>query len=678
MNFFEHQEQARRVSARLTMLFMLYVALLVVLVNAVARWLYLSVKGPAAAVPLSLYVTVSLIVLGVIAAGTLFKLLELREGGAAAARMVGGRLVDPSTGDRLERRLLNVVQEMALAAGLAVPRVYVLDREISINAFAAGYSPNEAVIAVTRGTLTRLSRSELQGVIGHEFSHILNGDMALNLRLVGVLHGLLVLALGGRYLMEGVTRARINARSLDGNVTLLFVLGAGLWALGYVGVLVGRLIKASVSRQREFLADASSVQFTRNPDGLGSALRKIGKREVVGAQAVERGVLRHAELGAGSQLQHPQSEALSHMFMAPALRALSHGWLATHPPLEERVRRIYGRAMPWLPAPEQTVALTQTSTHAGTPLPYEPYLYEPYLYEPRVDENLNALARPLNASPLTGWVHTPPTPEGVVQVVGQVAALPSLFPSPAAPGPSPSSTSRTELEVWLTDSTRAPWVVFALLTDKAQAVQAQQRQLMTEAFGTGAAQKLDELHAHVQDLPAGVRLPLLERAVPVLARLSWPERERVLQLAHALIAADGRVTLIEFLLFTVLQRRIGAQAGRAVPIRYKTLVQVQHEVGLVLSLLAALREPQRPGAAYNAGLLLASGVDQERTEVTQLSLDAVTAALDRLNHLAPLVKPIFVRACAATALLEGAINWEAASCLRAVCAAIDAPLPPMV
>lgn len=622
MNFFEHQAQARSASTRLVVLFALYVLGLVVLINMTVAWLYGRSAPSAATLPLAAHVAITVAVLALIAGGTLFKVLQLREGGAVVARMVGGRPVDPSTSDVLERRLLNVVEEMALASGLTMPRVYVLDHEGAINAFAAGYSPNQAVVAVTRGTLTRLTRDELQGVIGHEFSHILNGDMALNLRLLGVLHGLLVVALAGRYLMELAARTRHGSRSDGSAAAGAFLLGAVLWALGYLGVLVGRLIKAGVSRQREFLADASSVQFTRNPDGIGGALRKIG----------------NVDAAVGSLVHHPQAEALSHMFMAAGLRALSGGWLATHPPLRERVQRIYGRSMPWLAAAEH-----------GVPTDKERLELPDIDYSP-----VAALAQ-----------STPtPTPEQVVQHIGQVAPL-TRVGKPSA------------LDQALTDSARAVWVIYALLVDKEHALRAQQRQLITEALGPGAAQQLDELHDRVQQLAPGARLPLLERAVPTLVKLGSAERERILRLAHALIAADGKVTLIEFLLFTVLKRRIGPRAGRAEPVRFTRVGELDAQATLVLSLLAALRLPDRPDHAFNAGVLQAAGVEGERIDVARISLDAVSAALDQLNQLAPLAKPAFIRACAATALVDGATNWQAASCLRAVCAAIDAPLPPM-
>jgi Zn-dependent protease with chaperone function len=661
MNFFQHQEQARRASRRLIWLFAISVLAIVIAVNLAVGFIYLSsikATGPgfahvtggalqlrAGGVPLGLIVVTTLGVLLLVGGGTAYQTLALRAGGEKVASMVGGRPVDPSTRDLLERRLLNVVEEMALASGVSMPRVYVLDDQQTINAFAAGHSPNDAVVAVTRGTLTRLSRDELQGVIGHEFSHILNGDMALNLRLIGVLHGLLVLALAGRMLMEVGGRSGSARSSRDSGSAVLAMLGLGLvlWLLGYLGVLCGRIIKASVSRQREYLADASAVQFTRNPEGIGGALRKIG-----GAVESSR-----AEGGAGSAIHHPQAESLSHMFMAPARASFAAGLLATHPPLADRVKRIYGRGMTWLAAPEQPLALAMAEAAAPPAVAH------------------------FAQSPLAALVQAAPAPEQLVAQVGTAAALaPALAPASAAE--LPGHAALAQLHEAAIDSTRAQWVIFALLIDKAHDVRAQQRQLFTEAFGAGAAQSLDELHEQVQRLAPGQRLPLAERAVPTLKKLGGADRERVLRIAHALIVADGRVTLMEFLLFTVLKRRIGPEAGRAVPVRYPRLEPLAADVSLVLSLIAALRLPDAPQRAFEAGAAALPELRLARTEAESIALDAVGAALGRLNQLAPLAKPAFIKACAAAALVGGSTHWKAGSCLRTVCAAIDAPLPPLI
>ncbi len=291
-------------------------------------------------------------------AAPLIEIVNLRDGGEAVAKMAGGRQVSPATRDVQERRLLNVVEEMALAAGIACPKVYLLEREDSINAFAAGYNPNEAVLAVTQGTLRRLTRDELQGVVGHEFSHILNGDMRLNVRLIGVLFGIQMIAGFGQHLLDFAARTG-GARSRDDKgpslQVVMLVLGVALFVIGYIGIFFGRLIKSAVSRQREFLADASAIQFTRNPDGIGNALRKIGG-------------LSRSDAAAAS-IHHPNAEMLSHLFLSAARPNLWSGLFATHPPIAERLRRIYGRSIDLLDAPELPVEFSSAEQ-----LPDIPYV----------------------------------------------------------------------------------------------------------------------------------------------------------------------------------------------------------------------------------------------------------------------------------------------------------------
>ena len=288
MNFFEQQDAARRQTTRLVVLFLLAVAAIVIAVNIVAALAFIGVSADVMAggvrikAPASFYAMVTLATLALIAGGSLVQIASLAGGGAALARMMGARAVSRASSEPAERRLLNVVEEMAIASGTAVPQVFVMDDQPTMNAFAAGFSPSQAAVVVTRGTLEMLNRDELQGVIGHEFSHILNGDMRLNLRLMGVLGGILLLTTLGRIL------ARSSSRR-DSRGSSFVLLGFGLIAIGYIGVFFGRLIQASVSRQREFLADASAVQFTRNRDGIGGALAKIGR--------------------AGSRVDHPQAEA---------------------------------------------------------------------------------------------------------------------------------------------------------------------------------------------------------------------------------------------------------------------------------------------------------------------------------------------------------------------------------
>ncbi|MDZ4199116.1 MAG: M48 family metallopeptidase, partial [Kiritimatiellia bacterium] len=330
MDFFSHQEDARRKTRLLVFYYGLAVALILVSVYLV---LVIGLGAAASGEEESvirwwnpqLFLSVSVGLLALIGAGTLYKIHQLAQGGEFVARSLGGRRVDPATTDVAERRLLNVVEEMAIASGAPVPPVFVME-EKGINAFAAGMTPSDAVIGVTRGCLETLTRDELQGVMAHEFSHILQGDMRLNLRLMGVLHGILLIALAGYFLFRSslsAPRSRSRENKDGGGLRFaLVLLGLALLVIGYIGVVFSKLIKSAVSRQREFLADASAVQYTRNPSGIAGALRRI------------------AGYSGGSRILSPEAEEASHLFFANSLSSAWAGLLATHPPLSERIRRI--------------------------------------------------------------------------------------------------------------------------------------------------------------------------------------------------------------------------------------------------------------------------------------------------------------------------------------------------
>ncbi|HSQ09172.1 MAG TPA: M48 family metallopeptidase, partial [Burkholderiaceae bacterium] len=555
MNFFEHQELARRNSQRLIVLFVLAVVAIVIAVNLAATFVYHVFVLPAGArwmssqLPNGFYFTNTVVVLGLILGGTWLEMNRLKAGGSAVAQMIGAREVDTSTRDLLDRRLVNVVEEMAIASGVAMPRVFVMDNENAINAFAAGHSVNDAIVAVTRGTLTRLSRDELQGVIAHEFSHILNGDMKLNLRLIGVLYGLLIVALAGRFLLEIGGRSRGGGRNSGSAIAVLFAAGLALWILGYIGVFFGRLIKAGVSRQREFLADASAVQFTRNPDGIGGALRKI-------AGLTE-------QTGLGTRIDHPQAESLSHLFLGAARPSFARGLFATHPPLDDRVQRIFGRALPALPAPENAVALALGGLSPSSE-PDRPR--SPIQFVPSARSDAATLTRaealPASSSPVAGLV---------AASANAAASIATDIGTVRPPGHRDFALDEAQrglvesLRRAATDGMRAQLLVLSFLVDKDRELRGQQRALIAEAYGGEAAQIADGYHEQVQCLPPGARQPLVDVAMPALRKLPDDARESLLRTAHLLIAADGRLTVREFLLFTILKRRLGRDAGHPVP-----------------------------------------------------------------------------------------------------------------
>ncbi len=325
MDFFANQERAQRLTRLMLALFAIAVVCIVLAVDVAAGFAYVSYRSTQghaqdislSGVPHQVYWVTSALVISLIALGSLERTRALAEGGGATAEMMGGRRIAPDSADAAERRLLNIVQEMAIAAGIALPQVYVMDGQPAINAFVTGHSPNDAAISVTQGALKHLERDELQGVVAHEFSHILNGDMRLNMRLVGLLAGIVVLGSLGDFLMEVSYDGGGRLRRVK-DLGWLYILGAAACLVGALGVFWGRLIKAAVSRQREFLADASAVQFTRNPEGIANALRCIDDH------------------GSGMVLRY--EEEFSHMYFSAGLK----GFFATHPPLHARVRRILG------------------------------------------------------------------------------------------------------------------------------------------------------------------------------------------------------------------------------------------------------------------------------------------------------------------------------------------------
>ncbi|MBI3284159.1 MAG: M48 family metallopeptidase [Burkholderiales bacterium] len=636
MDFFEQQDQAHRQSRKLLFLFLLAVLAIVLAVNGSLALLWLWTAGSRGAgvhsYPHGFFVVNTAVTLLFIGGGTLVEMYRLRDGGDAVAQMAGGRLVLPSSQDLLERRLLNIVEEMALASGIACPRVYIMDREDAINAFAAGYQQNEAVVAVTHGSLSRLTRDELQGVIGHEFSHILNGDMRLNIKLIGVLFGIQMIAGFGQQLLYWGSRFGGSARSRDDKgpsaQVVLLALGAALFVIGYVGIFFGRLIKSAVSRQREFLADASSVQFTRNPDGIGGALRKIG------------GLTRENQCG--SRIDNPHAEQLSHLFLGAARPNLLSGLFATHPPLQERLRRVYGHSVEMLDAGE---------------------LIEPAAGLPEGGFG----ARNYEAAQPAHAVSADPG-------VSDSAALAFGHHSQSGPQLSPALLQAAR------DSATAEAVVYALLLDRSQAdAYASQRGLLQQ-FAASQAALAEQLLAPIDRMPRSARLPLLDLCMPALKLLTAKQKADLLALAPKLIAADQHMTQAEFVLQTVLERRLDAHAGRALAIRYGALSALRPEVQLLLSLVAHSQAGAQAQAFARAAAVLPELSFQAGDLRAAASIDffEVRAALDKLNRLAPLAKPFLILAMLAAASRDGQIGEESADLLRGVCAALDAPVPDAV
>ena len=629
MNFFEQQDAARRHTTRLVLLFVLAVVAIVVAVNIVSALAFIGISsdletgGVRIKAPASFYAIVTLATLALIAGGSLVQIMRLAGGGTALALMMGARPLSQASSEPAERRLLNVVGEMAIASGTAVPQVFVMDAEPAINAFAAGYSPDQAAVVVTRGTLDGLNREELQGVIGHEFSHVLNGDMRLNLRLMGVLGGILLLTTLGRMLARSSSRRNSKGSSL-------VLLGVGLIAIGYIGVFFGRLIQASVSRQREFLADASSVQFTRNPDGIGRALAKIGM--------------------AGSRVGHPRAEAASHMFFGEAIASGFGSLMATHPPVRERLARIYGRpvAISDIVARPASAALSPAA-HAGV----------------SGFAGGNAFGR----SAATGAQALLKTEaNAVIAAMGNVSVRHVDY----------AASLLDSLPQHARELTRtiegAKQAMFGLVF----APGGPARQVQSDLLRAGGenAELVATIALEVQALGKVARLPLIALAAPTLKSLAPAQRAAFLVVLQRLIAADQRVTLEEFVMAAMLEAALGERAGRAVAARYRTLEPLAADAQLILSLIAHATNGEA-AASFDHGLK-ELGFPLMLLAASAVSLDAVKAALARLNQLALMQKPRLVKALVQCALADGTLSLTDAELLRAICSTLDSPLPPFL
>ncbi|MEE9211472.1 MAG: M48 family metallopeptidase, partial [Phycisphaeraceae bacterium] len=503
MDFFESQDVARRNTGRLVLYFVLAVIAIVTLVYlAVAAAVLWSHSRGGMAAPfqwsnlwdLNLLLWVGLGTVILIASASLFKMAALASGGGIIAESLGGRPLDPNTANRLERRLLNVVEEMAIASGTPVPPVYLLD-DAGINAFAAGFSPDNAVIGVTRGAIQTLSRDEMQGVIAHEFSHILNGDMRLNIRLIGIVHGILIIGLIGYFILRSsLYSGRYRSSRRQGNPLPLIVLGLALIVIGYAGMFFGNLIKAAISRQREYLADAAAVQFTRNPHSIAGALKKIG------------GWVN------GSTLETPKVQEISHMLFGPGVAGLWGAMFATHPPLVDRIRRI-------------------TPSFDGE-FPEVSPVTEPTTAAP-------AMAAAASAFAAAGA----PPPQGAPDAVSQIGR-PTTAHLAYAAGLIDALPTRIKQTVHEPFGARA--VVYALLINTEPEPRDRQLTRLAEHADRPVYDETKAILPLMEQLDPAARLPLVDMAVPALRALSPKQYEAFGNNVDQLVKADQKMSLFEW------------------------------------------------------------------------------------------------------------------------------------
>jgi Zn-dependent protease with chaperone function/uncharacterized tellurite resistance protein B-like protein len=639
MDFFEHQEQARRKSGVLVFYFILAVIGIIVSIYAVvagASHFLGEEKGPLRLWDPSLFVVSAIGTAGIILAGSGYKTLQLSAGGSVVAKELGGRKLDPNSTDFHERRLINVIEEMAIASGVPVPEIYVMDDENSINAFAAGRSTSDAVIGVTRGCMKLLTRDELQGVMAHEFSHILNGDMRLNLRLIGLLFGILFIAMVGQMVLRGAAHGARYSRNKEGGGGALFVLAIGLalMLIGYIGLFFGKLIKSAVSRQREYLADASAVQFTRNPDGIAGALMKIGG------------------LKDGSRVKSPMAEEASHLFFG---NAMSGALMATHPPLTERIRRLlphwngkFSQALlPDISASSDDRVRELGKRGAGA-LPSEVVMQlsesEAFASLDRVHPEQVDYGRELHAGFPDHWMEAAHSESG------------------------------------------AQALLFALLLAQDNDLRGVELSQLREATDENTYVATVKLHREIAGLHSATKLALVDLSIPSLRHLSPEEYKRFRDIIVHLMASDKQIDLFEFTLQKVIRRHLDIYHGHQNPlrIRHRKIDALQVDAAVLLSTLAALGHRDDPKAALEA-FRHGAGQIEGQTWTTlaplppeQCGLDRIEAALDRFAEATPLVKRQLIHACGRAVMADDLVTSDEAELIRAIADAIGCPIPPFV
>jgi Zn-dependent protease with chaperone function len=662
MDFFEAQARAKKRTSRLVALFVLavigtilasYVAAIGILGLAGPRThrrssYYDSGYGNRSALDVTpwqpgVFVVVATGMLIVIAGASLYKWSEYSSGGSAVAEGLGGRRVDAHTTDTKERRLLNVVEEMAIASGIGVPVVYILDDEPGLNAFAAGLTTSDAVVTVTRGTLDKLSRDELQGVIGHEFSHILNGDMRLNMRLTALVFGILVLGLAGRGILWSLRNIRLRGKNSGGAIAVVLATGIALLIIGYVGYFFGRLIQAGVSRQREFLADASAVQFTRNPGGITGALKKIGGYAL------------------GSTILHNQGAAIGHFFFAQSFATGITGLWATHPPLDERIRAIDPQFDGKFFEPPELVDVTHASFAAAG-------------FAPRA-LSVAESGPPPELRP-TSLLRQRFDPAAVVATAGV------LTPEQVSSAQSLLESTPPRLRAAAQAPSEALVLIFGLLLDRNDDIRDSQRATIASRAGGDALRTLDELEPGLGMLRDEHKLPLVQLALPVLKQLQPSMLDVFFETVDELVNADGKVSTFEFAVRKMMERTLQLhRSPQSAVIQYYSFQGMTEEISIVLSVLAraSTADPASAAKAFAEGAAQLKLIEHELKffDAATSGFAALNAALDRLAAASGPIKQRTLIAAAHVVSADGQVLVAEYELLRAIAASLDCPMPPV-
>ena len=640
MDFFEAQDRAKQATWKLLGLYFAAVVLIILSVYLVTLLLlgYASggVNQPWNPVLFFIVTTFTLIL---IISGTLFRIAQLRKGGSAVAEMLGGRKVDSSSSDPNEQKLVNIVEEMSIASGLPLPDIYLLDREENINAFAAGFGTDDAAVGVTRGAIEQLNRDELQGVIAHEFSHIFNGDMRLNIRLIGILNGILLIHLMGMLLMRSTFFMGSGRRSSNndsgGNAKIaLLLLGVALIIIGYIGMLFGRMIQAAVSRQREYLADAAAVQYTRNPDGIAGALEKIGR------------------IKKGAEIKDGHSMEFSHMFFANSFHTALDKLFATHPPLKKRI---------------QAIQPGRDSSHIKQKKRIDKELKK----ERRVIENDRG--ERTSDSPAGPLADTLPLQEILLGAIGTMNER-SVQQASRILNEIPSELKKAAHEPFQSKA-----LIYALLLNSNNSSLKEVPAWCRAIFSDDLTKEMNGFLKILQRTKREWSLPLAEISIPALKKMSESQYGLFRQNLRNIISHDNEITLFEFSLEKLVEHRLDHHFKRekTPDVKHHHLKPLGRELSIILSALANASESDRE-KAFSTGLNILQKAAPDNTEyLTEdgFTFEDVDSALREFSKSANPVKRYLMKSMVHCVMSDNTLELEELELLRAMAEVIGTPIP---
>jgi Zn-dependent protease with chaperone function len=638
MDFFEAQDRAKQNTWKLILLYALAVFGIILSVYLVTLILFhsqVSVEGGVSLWYPGWLMTVSVMVMIMIGIGTVYRVSQLRKGGSAVAELLGGRRVNPSTTEHTERRLMNIVEEMSIASGLPVPDVYVLDKEENINAFAAGFGTNDAAVGVTRGALEQLNRDELQGVIAHEFSHIFNGDMRLNIRLIGILNGILVIHIMGMILMRstfysGAMRGGRGGRSGGNSAMAMILFGLALVIIGYIGMLFGRMIQSAISRQREYLADAAAVQYTRNPDGLAGALNKIGMKKK------------------GAEIKDGHAMEMSHLFFASSFHSALDKMFATHPPIEDRIKAI---------APS--------------------YGYGEKKDGAKIREKFRKDHVAGGTTGSAGGVkgHAALTPEVILAAIGTLGGQ----------NVSRAGQLLREIPVSLREAAHEPMAAEALVyglffaSGNGKAPQKSLPEWFVEKAGDEMAAEVEKLLTELKSAKREWYLPLAELALPSLRHMSKTQYKTFREIIEQMILKTDSENLFGFALEKMVIHQLDNAFSKVKKpdVRHHNLKSLEKELSVLLSALSHASATDT-GEAWDAGIKPIEKVMPDGLKLlpkAECGINQLDTALDELAASANPVKKYIISAVIHCITSDKQITTKEKELTRAISEALDSPIP---